>query len=177
VSTKYKTQPHKLYYITLTVVGWMDVFTRKEYVNIIFDSIRYCQANKGLELFAYVVMPNHLHLICQTGERSLNDVLRDMKSYTAKAIVDAIAANSQESRREWLLHLFEYYGRGNSQNKNFQFWQHGSHPIELYTQEVIVQKLRYLHNNPVKAGIVTEPHHYLHSSAHPDRELNIVDLW
>lgn len=177
MSTKYKTQADKLYYATLTVVGWLDVFTRREYVNIVYDSIRFCQEKKNLQLYAYVVMPNHLHLICSTGEQPLNEVLRDMKSFTAKAIVDAIATNAQESRREWLLHIFEYHGRGNSQNRNFQFWQHGSHPIELYSEEVIWQKVRYLHNNPVKAGMVTEPEHYLHSSAHPDRELKIVDIW
>jgi REP element-mobilizing transposase RayT len=177
VSTKYKTQPNKLYYVTLTVVGWIDVFTRREYVNVLYDSIRYCQANKDLHLHAYVVMTNHVHLICHTGERSLNDVLRDMKSFTAKAIVHAIASNPHESRKEWMLHMFGYHGRGSSQNRHFQFWQHGSHPIELYTEEVIWQKIRYLHNNPVKAGIVTEPEHYLHCSAHPDRELKIADLW
>jgi len=177
MSTKYRTQPDKLYYVTMTVVGWIDVFTRRDYVNIVYDSIRFCQTHKGLRVYAYVVMPNHVHLICDAGERNLNDVLRDMKSFTAKAILGAIAANAQESRREWMLHMFGYHGRGSTQNTKFQFWQHGSHPIELYSHDVIWQKIQYAHRNPVKAGIVSEPEHYLHSSAHADRELEIADIW
>lgn len=176
MSTKYKTEAGKLYYTTTTVVGWIDVFTRASYFDILYDSIRYCQANKGLELYGFVVMPNHFHMICRSTEQPLNLVLRDLKSYTSKQIIEAINQNQQESRREWLLYMFRYFGQRNSQNKKHQFWQHGNHPIELWPINVIRQKMDYLHRNPVKAMIVTEPHHYLHSSAHEDSCLDVLEL-
>ena len=176
MSTRYKTWPGQLYYTTTTVVGWIDIFTRQQYVDILYDSIRYCQEHKQLELYAYVIMPNHFHLICRTQEDALNYVMRDLKSFTAREIVKAVETNLHESRREWLMHMFRYYGRGSANNRDHQFWQHGNHPFELRNETVLWQKMRYLHNNPVKAGIVTEPHHYLHSSAHPDRRLQPLDL-
>jgi len=176
MSTRYKTWPGHLYYCTTTVVGWMDVFTRQMYVDILYDSIRFCQQQKGLELYAYVIMPNHFHIIARTQDTALNYVLRDLKSWTAKQIMDAVDTNPQESRREWLMHMFRYYGRGSANNKEMQFWQHGNHPIELRSNAVFWQKLQYLHNNPVKAGIVTEPYHYLHSSAHPDKRLDVLEI-
>ena len=170
------TEVDKLYYTTTTVVGWIDVFTRSKYIEILYDSIRYCQEHKGLEVFGYVIMPNHFHLICRSTQWPLNHVLRDLKSFTSKKMIEAIASNPQESRREWLMYMFEYFGKRNSQNTKFQFWQHGNHPIELWSIDVIRQKLNYLHQNPVKAEFVTDPHHYLHSSAHEDRRLNTLEL-
>ena len=87
MSGKYKTQAEKLYYVTLTVVGWIDVFTRKEYVYELMKNIKYCQANKGLDLYAYVVMSNHLHMIAKSDKQPLNILLGDFKSYTAKQLI------------------------------------------------------------------------------------------
>jgi REP element-mobilizing transposase RayT len=176
VSEIYKTQEGKLYYVTLTVVGWIDVFTRKEYVYELIKNIQYCQENKGLEIYAYVIMSNHVHLICKTEKTLLSYVLRDLKSFTAKKIVSMIQENQQESRKDWLMYMFRFFGTGNSQNKDIQFWQHGSHAIELWKPEVIKQKINYLHNNPVKAGYVAEPHHYLYSSANEFSELKVLKL-
>lgn len=165
MSEKYKTEKEKLYYVTLTVVGWIDVFTRKEYVYEIMNNLKYCQEHKGLEIYAYVIMPNHIHLICKSIHKPLNQVLRDFKSFTSKKIIKMISENPQESRKEWLMHMFKFFGKGNSQNIEFQFWQNGTHAIELWSFEIIQQKINYLHNNPVKAGFVSEPCHYTYSSA------------
>ncbi len=121
---------------------------------------------KGLELYAYTLMTNHVHLIAATsGKEKLENILRDMKKFTAFEIIGAIMKNPEESRREWLLQMFEKAGKANSQNTHYQFWQHDNHPIELSSNEVIDQKLNYIHNNAVEAGIVYEPHHYVYSSA------------
>ncbi len=165
MSDKYKTESDKLYYVTLTVVGWIDVFTRKEYVYDIMKNIKYCQANKGLELFAYVIMSNHIHMIAKAKDQPLNILLGSFKSYTAKQLIKQIEQNSRESRKEWLLHMFKFYGKGNSQNEEVQFWQNGNHSICLWSSEVIKQKISYLHNNPVQQGIVAKPEDYLYSSA------------
>lgn len=176
MSDTYKTYEGKVYYVTLTVVGWIDVFTRKEYVYELIKNLQFCQENKGLEIYAYVIMFNHVHLICKSETKPLNYILRDFKSFTAKKIFKMIEENPQESRKEWLIYMFKFFGKGNSQNKEIQFWQHGNHAIELGNHEIIKQKINYLNNNPVKAGYVAEPHHYLYSSANEFSELKVLEI-
>ena len=107
-----------LHFVTMTVVGWIDVFTREEYRKVILDSLAYCQKEKGLVVNAYVIMSNHIHLICYAREPFLlSEVLRDFKKFTSKSIFTAIQANNNESRKEWMLHLFSYYAKYNKNNK------------------------------------------------------------
>ena len=153
------------YFVTFSVVRWIDVFTRREYKDILVDSLKYCIENKGLELYAWVIMSNHVHLIIGTKDQPMQDILRDIKRHTSKMLLKAISENAQESRRGWLLWFFEREGRQNPNNETYQFWQQGNHPIELWSNIVIDQKLDYIHNNPVTAGWVDEPEHYLYSSA------------
>jgi putative transposase len=153
------------YFVTFTVVRWIDVFTRREYKDILVDSLKYCIENKGLQLYAWVIMSNHVHLIIGTKGKPMQDILRDVKRHTSKTIIKAISENMQESRREWMLWFFEREGKTNPNNEQYQFWQQGNHPIELWSEAVIDQKLDYIHNNPVVAGWVDEPEHYLYSSA------------
>lgn len=163
------------YFFTITVVGWIDVFTRKDYVDELFASITYCQQHKGLEVFAYCLMPSHLHMIARRGSGKLADVLRDMKSYSAMRILKLVQELPNESRRDWLLHMFRYHAKYQPQNKEFMFWQKTSHPIHLWTSEVFDQKVAHIHHNPVAAGYVSDPAHYLLSSAHPSGPLQLVD--
>ncbi|MGV9013483.1 MAG: REP-associated tyrosine transposase, partial [Flavobacteriales bacterium] len=163
--------PEATYFVTLTGDSWVDVFTRKELVDELLKSIRYCQDNKGLELFAYVIMSNHAHFVMRRTEGLLADLLRDFKSYTAKQLLHLIATLPNESRSEWLLRHFNHAGLTSAQNKKFAFWKKDSHPIELYTSEVFDQKVEYIHMNPVISGLVSEPAHYLLSSAHDDGPL------
>jgi putative transposase len=167
MSRKYKIRNHdNLYFVTFTVIRWLDVFTRNLYKDIFLDSLRYCQKNKGLELYAYCIMTNHVHMIIgRTGKARLDGIIRDIKKFTSVKIIEAIQNNPRESRRELFLWLFEKDGTRNPNNTRFQFWQQYSHPIELATNDMIDQRLDYIHNNPVKAGIVLSPEHYLYSSA------------
>ena len=160
MSTKYKfNNPQELYFVTLTIRHWIDVFTRREYKDIIVENLDFCVKNKGLEIFAWCIMTNHLHLIVRAKESFLlQDILRDFKKHTSKTIINAIYENSQESRKEWLLRGFKT-GEGN------MFWQEGNHPVELFTNEVISEKLNYIHKNPVQAGFVFREQDYLYSSA------------
>jgi len=154
-----------LYFLTLTVVDWVDVFTKPVYKNIILDSLRYCQKEKGLELYAWCLMSNHIHLIAAAREPfHLSDVLRDFKKFTSKKLVEAIQEEA-ESRKEWMLYRFEYAGRFKSQIKEYKFWRDGNEAKEIFSNEFLIQKLNYIHNNPVRAGIVSEPEYYLYSSA------------
>jgi putative transposase len=104
MSSNYKFHnQERPYFVTFSVIRWIDVFTRREYKDILVDSIKYCIAHKGLELYAWVIMSNHVHLIIGTKGKPMQDILRDMKRHTSKAITKAIQDNMQESRREWML--------------------------------------------------------------------------
>lgn len=165
--SKYKIIDHQApHFITFAVVEWVDALSRQQYKDIIIESLRHCQQAKGLILYAYVIMNNHIHLIVSANEEfNLSDILRDMKKFTSKALIQQISGNMQESRRKWMLWLFKSAGMRNSNNKNFQFWQQDNRPIELSSNAMIDQRLDYIHQNPVKEGIVYQPEHYVYSSA------------
>ena len=165
--SKYKFHnPEGIYFITYSVVEWVDVFTRPVYKDIVVDSLKYAQESKGLYLYAWVIMSNHVHLIASVKEGyKLSDVLRDHKKHTSKNIIEEIKENPDESRKNWMLWLFASHGERNPNNKKYQFWQQDNHPVELDANEMMDQRLDYLHNNPVKAGIVNEAENYIYSSA------------
>ena len=167
MSHKYKFRnPDGIYFITFSVVGWVDVFIRDVYREIVVDSFNWCIKNKGLVIHAWVIMTNHVHMIVsKKGEQPLEAILRDMKKFTSVKIIEAIKRNMGESRRKWMLMIFREAGEVNSQNEKYQFWQNGNHPIELDYNKIIEQKLDYLHNNPVKQGFVNDPVCYPWSSA------------
>jgi len=143
MSRKYKIRDQeKLHFVTFTIVQWLDVFIRREYSDIFLDSLKYCQKNKGLEVYAFCIMSSHVHLIIgKNGDSKLEDIIRDIKKYTSVKIIEAIRNNPTESRRDWLLQKFEEAGMNNKHNTRYQFWQQHSHPIELSTNELIEQKL------------------------------------
>ena len=124
-------------------------------------------------------MSNHLHLIISAKNKDLSDVLRDFKKYTSKKIIAAIQNNQHESRRDWMLKIFREQGEGNSRNKEYQFWRQDNQPMELYSPAFIFQKINYIHNNPVEAGLVEKPEDYLYSSARDyvnARKCGLLDL-
>jgi putative transposase len=166
MSRNYKiTDQSQLHFLSFATVYWIDAFTRPSYKDILVDSLNYCIKNKGLVVYAWCIMSNHVHLIIGTQKDNQSSIIRDLKKHTSKTIVKAIADNPQESRKEWMLWLFERAGKRNSNNTTFQFWQQQNHPIELSNTFLIEQKLEYIHNNPVGAGFVNEPHNYPYSSA------------
>lgn len=166
MSDKYKILDQtKLHFITFTIVQWIDVFTRRHYKDILLDSMRYCVKEKGLELYAYCVMTNHVHMIVGTNKNPIEHIVRDMKRHTSKYIYELIERDMQESRQKWMLWIFKSAGQRNNANNDYQIWQQGYHPIELSTRSVTQQKLDYIHRNPVEAGFVDEPEDYLYSSA------------
>lgn len=154
-----------IYFLTLTVIDWVDVFTRPEYKHIVIDSLDYCQINKGLKIYAWCLMSNHLHMIEGTEEENnLSDILRDFKKFTSKEIIEKIK-ELPESRKEWMLNRFEFAGRYNNKIKEYKFWQDGNEAKEIHTNDFLDQKLDYIHNNPLRAEIVFEPQDYKYSSA------------
>jgi len=154
-----------IHFITFTVVEWVDVFTRKAYRDILIDSLRHCQQEKGLVLHAWCIMSNHVHLLASVKEGNLSDILRDFKKFTSRQIIAAIKANEGESRKDWMLRIFGQAGEANARNSSYQFWRQDNGPKECFSPAFIAQKIDYIHNNPVEAGLVEKPEDYLYSSA------------
>ena len=167
---------NELFFITTTVIGWINVFTRPEYCDFIIENLEFCQEKKGLKIFEYVLMTNHLHLICLGDGKPLSDILRDFKTFSSKELFKMIRSNPQESRKVWLLPLLVNYGQSNPLNKHHQFWENYNSPTLLDNNLIIDQKTEYIHMNPVKAGIVAEPYHYVYSSANENSPLKTYVL-
>ena len=127
MSRKYKVRDQeKLHFVTFTVIHWIDIFIRHEYKEVLLASIRYCQKNKGLEVYAWVIMTSHVHMILGTkGENELEGIIRDMKSHTSMKMRKLLEDKGSfgESRREWVLWMLQRAGNKNSNNVGFQFWQ------------------------------------------------------
>ncbi|MBC3759989.1 transposase [Hyunsoonleella sp. SJ7] len=163
-----------LYFVSFATVNWIDVFTRQVYFDVLADSVNYCRAEKGMELYCYCFMPSHVHFIFRSANSQPSDLLRDFKRYTAKKVIEAIANNPQESRKEWMLWMFERAGKKNATTSKYQFWQQHNKPIELWSEKVIKQKIDYIHNNPVVSGFVTNAVDWKYSSARNFREDHTV---
>ncbi len=168
-----KMEEGKCYFITFTVVKWLDVFVRLEYSDILVNSIQFCQQQKGLEIYAYCIMPSHVHMIASTSYK-LGAILRDLKKYTSKAIVTAIENNPRESKRELFLTCFRNEAMYSRRHKNFCFWRETNHPVELYSDKFYAQKETYIHKNPVALGLVARPEHYRLSSASEDSPIKVL---
>ena len=167
MSRNYKFHnPEGLYFVSFAVVDWLDVFTRNQYKDILIDSLTFCQKEKGMEIIAWCIMTNHVHLIFRSikGEKP-EQLLGDFKRFTSNKIVKSIQGNLQESRKEFLLNHFKRAAENSTNVKHYQFWRHDNKPIELWSNAVIREKINYIHQNPVEAGLVYKAEEYVYSSA------------
>ncbi len=169
MSTRYKFwDRYATYFVTFAVVDWVDVFTRNDYRKIVVDSINHCISHKGLVVYGWVLMTNHVHLLVAIradSSFSLSDIMRDLKKYTAMQLIKNVRENPKESRKEWMMYLFEKAGKYNSNNTNFQFWRQDNHPVQIKDEEQLGKTLEYIHNNPVNSGLADDPATYPWSSA------------
>jgi len=180
MSTGYQIHDQEgVHFLTFQVVDWIDIFTRQAYRDIIIESLKYSIEHKDFQLFAYVIMSNHVHLIAQSMTGNLSNTIRDIKKYTSKKIIETIQITN-ESRCNWMLNLFEFHARQHSRNKTYQVWTHEHHAVYLYSPGFIREKIEYIHKNPVRSGIVEKPEDYLYSSARNyaglDYKIDIVDI-
>ena len=155
---------HALHFLTFTVEGWIDIFSRQRYRDIALNNFTYCRKNKGLFLGAYVIMTNHLHLIAKSEKGDLSGWIRDFKSFTTKNIIESIQ-NEKESRKEWLLYMFQFFANRTNRNEFYKLWTGNNHPEEIHSEKFLQTKLNYIHQNPVRAGWVANTTDYLYSSA------------
>lgn len=166
MSTKYKaTIPDKAYFVTITAVNWVDLFTRLEQRMVLVDSLNYCSEYKNLEIYAYCIMPSHVHILCKAQDNEvLCNVMRDFKKFTSKKIIATIRLK-KESRRKWLLQMFQESCSHLKRDQTFKVWQNGYHAVLIESSKFVNQKLNYIHNNPVVDRIVDKPWEYVFSSA------------
>jgi putative transposase len=147
------------YFLTCIIVGWLPVFTRPEAVQIVLDSWRFLIKERGLRLFGYVVLENHVHLIASAPE--VVNAVKSFKMYTARQIIDLLKTHGAEV----LLKHMGMMKRRHKTESDYQVWEEGSQPKQIASDEMMLQKVEYIHNNPVKRGYVDDPVHWRYSSA------------
>ena len=165
------------YFVTTATIGWAHVFTSTRYFEILVEALAYCRANKGLDLYAYVVMTNHFHVIARTRvPGALSGVMRDFKRHTSREIMRQL----QEDGNLTLAKFFSDTPLKRAGNTGAKVWQDDFHPVALADKDRFLQRLEYLELNPVRKGYVDEPDHWHYSSArnriHEDQSVLEVDL-
>jgi putative transposase len=149
-------QPH---FLTCTIVNCIPIFTRPEAVQIVLDSLRHLQSKEELILYGFVIMENHLHLIASSLR--LSPVMSRFKSFTAKEIITLLDSRGEKA----VLQQLGYAKLRHKVDRDYQLWQEGSHPVLISTEDLMRQKLEYIHFNPVRRGYVGDPTHWCYSSA------------
>ncbi len=145
--------------MTCTILNWLPIFTRKESVEILLDSLKYLQKKENLKLYAYVILENHIHLIVQSDDVAKS--MRHFKSFTAKALLNLL----QKENAQTLLKQFQFYKKSHKSDKTYQLWQEGYQPKLIQTDTMMLSKIQYIHENPVKRGYVDDAIHWRYSSA------------
>jgi putative transposase len=158
--TRYKVYDNAYpHFLTCTIVDWLPVFTRQDAAQILLDSWTFRQREGRMTLFAYVVLENHIHLIASSD--NLSKEIGDFKSYTARQLIDLLTAAGAKT----ILQQLAYRKAKHKDDRDFQFWQEGSHPQQITSDEMMRQKIEYIHYNPVKRGFVDVPVHWRYSSS------------
>ena len=152
-----------IYYLTFTVRNWYYIFDRHNRFQILADALKYCQRHKGIKIYAYVFMINHLHLIA--SGKDMIGFVRDFKRHTSKEIQNNIIATEPT-----VLALFDI-GDG-----KYEFWSRTNMPKMIETEEYLVQKINYIHTNPVRRQYVKKPEDWIWSSANPESDIVIESV-
>ncbi|HUG70581.1 MAG TPA: transposase [Pirellulaceae bacterium] len=158
--TRYRFgEDHYPHFMTATIVAWLPVFSYPCFVEVILNSWRFLQTKREINILAFVIMENHLHWIAVGPQ--LSKRVGEFKSYTATSII------REMQKRQWktLLQELSYYKLRHKVDQTHQVWQEGSHPQVIETEDVMWQKIEYIHHNPLRRGYVDDPVHWRYSSA------------
>ena len=157
---KFSEVKNQLYFVTVSVIEKIPVFTNSTYMDVLIDNMKFYRKQEDLKIYYFVIMDNHMHLIVLQKD-NISRVLQNFKSYTAKEILKLL----EKDKRKWILYLMEYFKKDYKRDSKYQFWQEGSHPQLIHSWDMLRQKANYIHFNPVKRGLVSEPADWLYSSA------------
>lgn len=153
-----------LYFVTTTITDWYPIFTSPEYFKIIIESLKYCREKKGLKIYAFVIMPNHIHMIISVHKKDsqrISDIMRDFKRFTSREINCLLKSESKNKP----LKVFAEKAFKDERSNDFKVWKQGFHPKAIVNERFCLQKLDYIHKNPVKKGYVSKAKHWKYSSA------------
>ena len=153
-------EKERAHFVTSTIVDWLPIFTTQACCDILAGSLAFCRREKGLRLYAWVIMENHFHAVVHADD--LPRVMADLKKFTAGKLL----AQLEAERRTWLLDLLAAGKAAHKTRSTWQLWQEGYHPQVIYSDQTMMQKLDYIHANPVRRGWVASPEHWSYSSAH-----------
>jgi putative transposase len=158
--SRYKFQssvhPH---FLTDTFVRWLPLFKDEAVIQIVMNSFKFLLEQHRMSLFGYVIMPEHMHFIAKSADLSAE--IASLKSFTALRIIEHL----ERQQDTFTLFLLSKYKKQHKKDRTYQVWQEGSHPQALTSRSMMRQKLRYIHNNPVKRGLVNSPELWEYSSA------------
>lgn len=147
------------YFITSTVVDWLPLLGKPENAEIILNSIRFLQEENRITLYAYVIMKTHLHLVASSDD--IRKEIANFRSYTARRSIDYLEENNQQT----VLRKLRQQKLSVRKDREYQFWQGGVQPKRIYDRKMMMQKITYIHENPVRKGYVEKAEDWLYSSA------------
>ena len=150
------THPH---FITCTILHWIPIFTRTQTTEIIYESLKHLQKNDNLKLYAYVILENHLHLIASSDDIAKS--MRSFKAHTAREILKHL----QENGVKIILEQLAFYKKAHKKTATYQLWQEGIQPKLIVNDKMMIERMNYIHNNPVKRGYIDYAKCWRYSSA------------
>ena len=150
------TYPH---FLTCTILHWLPIFTNQESVQIVIDSLKHLQKQDNMKIYAYVILENHLHLVASSNE--IRKTIQKFKSYTAYELLKLL----KEKNATTLLKQFAFYKKAHKKHTAYQIWEEGFHPKLISSEKMMIEKINYIHQNPIKRGYVDEAEHWRYSSA------------
>ena len=153
-------EPEKAHFITSTVVDWLPLFTSEAACDILIHTLAHSRKHKGLKLYAWVIMDSHFHAIVAGSD--LAKTIGELRSFSAKSVLELLETDG----RDWLLNQLKFRCAKHKPKQKFQVWKEGCHPQAIFDDEMMLQKIDYIHSNPVKRGLVASPEHWRYSSAH-----------
>lgn len=144
-------------FYTATIVEWKTLLTDDKHKDIIIKSLEFLVKEKRIILNAFVIMSNHIHLIWQPMFGfTLSDIQTSFMKYTAQQLKRSLSNSNPAMIEEFKVNKYD---------RAYQIWKREPLSVELRTHEVFIQKLEYIHYNPVKAGLCIHPEDYYYSSA------------
>jgi len=157
------TAPH---FMTCTILHWIPIFTRVQTTDIIFDSLKYLQKKDNLKIYAYVILENHLHLVASSD--NIGETMKAFKTHTAREILKYL----QKENASTILEQLAFYKKAHKKTATYQLWQEGIQAKLIVNEKMMLDRINYIHNNPVKRGYIEDASCWRYSS---DRDYEGVE--
>lgn len=162
------SRDNPFYYLTSVAHKRLPIFQTDKIKQVVCNALAEARISGGILIFAYVIMPDHTHLVSDSARR-ISDVLRFTNGIAAKRVIDYLKENNFESS------LAKLRQEEKDRGYKHSLWQHHPDAFDLIGEDTLMQKVNYIHQNPVRAGLCDEPEDYLYSSARLWRGVPLED--